>query len=185
MIAFNNNGTLVELAGKTTSLFATCSTGASTTAKTISISDFSQLTSGTTIRVQFTSGNTAVSPTLQVNSLAAKPICSYGSNPVTSIQPGAVLDLCYDGTSWVVMGKDKNMFEGTTSQWNALTDAQKKAYDVVVLIDDYDPIAIGNINDLHTTDKTSLVAAINEIADALNALGITVVNGKINYTYNN
>lgn len=185
MIAFNNNGTLVELAGKTTSLSAVCATAAATAAKTITISDFSQLTTGTTIRVQFTNGNSAASPTLQVNSLAAKPICSYGSNPITAIQAGAALNLYYDGTSWIALGRDKNVFEGTTEQWSQLSTAQKKTYDVVVLTDDYDPAEVGDLTQLHTTDKTSLVAAINEIADRLDALGLSVVNGQINYTYNN
>lgn len=72
-----------------------------------------------------------------------------------------------------------SIFEGTTAEWEALTTEQKKAYDMVVISDDYDPAHIGNISALETETKTSLVAAINEVNFDITSLGLSVVNGKI------
>ena len=58
-------------------------------------------------------------------------------------------------------------FVGTTTQWNNLTTAQKKAYKYRLLTDDYTDASIGNLSALHTTDKSSVVGAVNEVKDGL------------------
>lgn len=86
--------------------YGVCSTGASTTAKTVTIS-FSgtfALYAGATVRVKFSNSNTASAPTLNVNSTGAVAMKSYGSTPLTYWAAGQVLTLTYDGTYWVVSG---------------------------------------------------------------------------------
>lgn len=78
---------------------------------------------------------------------------------------------------------NESMFEGTTQEWNALTTEQKKTYDYVFITDDYDPAAVGNLDALTTTTKTSLVAAVNEVNDKVSSYHFSVVDGKLCVTY--
>lgn len=54
------------------SLYGTCSTGASTQTKEVVLSAFDDFLTGITIYVKFTNANTAASPKLQVGSTTAK-----------------------------------------------------------------------------------------------------------------
>ena len=72
-----------------------------------------------------------------------------------------------------------NVFTGTYSQWDALTTDQKKSYDRALITDDYADTSIGDINNLTTTDKSSVVGAVNEVNDLLTSLGLCVVNGAV------
>lgn len=91
--------------------YGVCSTGASTTAKTVTIgfSGTFALYAGATVRVKFSNSNTASAPTLNVNSTGAVAMKSYGSTPLTYWAAGQVLTLTYDGTYWVVSGAFSNV----------------------------------------------------------------------------
>lgn len=89
----------------------TCSTGAGTASKTVSITGFT-LTTGACVRVLFTNGNSVASPTLNVNSTGAKEIKSYNGKPLEfrygSLSYGSytwdsntLLELYYNGTDWL------------------------------------------------------------------------------------
>lgn len=67
-----------------------------------------------------------------------------------------------------------NVFTGTQAAWAALSTAEKKTYQRADFTDDYDNTAIGDLTALHTSAKSSIVNAINEVAD-----------GKQNSTDNN
>ena len=87
------------------SLYAICTTAASTAAKTITMDDFDTLVTGTTIHVKFTNTNTAADPTLAIGSTSALPIIRYGTTApgtteATSWKANSVLSLTYDGTYW-------------------------------------------------------------------------------------
>lgn len=83
---------------------ATCSTAAATSAKTVSVSDFS-LSAGRTINVMFTRVNTAANPTLNVTSTGAKPIRYCGGAVVpSSLAANQVYTMIYDGAAWQVQG---------------------------------------------------------------------------------
>ena len=58
--------------------------------------------------------------------------------------------------------------------WAALSTAEKKTYQRADFTDDYDNTAVGDLTALHTSAKSSIVNAINEVAD-----------GKQNSTDNN
>ena len=64
-------------------------------------------------------------------------------------------------------GGDLKIFGGTTTEWAALTDEEKKQYDFYVFTDDYISNPVGNLADLDTEAKTSCVAAINELVASM------------------
>ena len=103
-------GTIAKItAGGTTHLVAssaygTCSTGAGTAAKVVTMSNFDTLIAGMTIHVYFTYSNTAASPTLNVNSKGSKPIYKYGTTvpgttAATSWQAGSIVSFTYNTTA--------------------------------------------------------------------------------------
>lgn len=100
--------------------YGSCSTGASTVAKTVNVnSDGFTLASGASIRVKFTNSNTASNPTLNVNGTGAKAIKRYGTTAVstsaaTSWNAGAVVDLSYDGTYWYIDGFNNTSYSSMT-----------------------------------------------------------------------
>lgn len=86
--------------------YAVCSTGASTTAKTVSISRFS-LATGSQVRVKFSNANTASEPTLNVGYTGAKRM-QYKGNLITdanfAFNTNCIYTFTYDGTYWVLEG---------------------------------------------------------------------------------
>ena len=85
----------------------TCSTAAATAAKTAACSGFS-LSTGAIVRVCFTSGNSASSPTLNVNGTGAKGIRVYRgttlTTPFATWNANMTLDLRYNGSYWIICG---------------------------------------------------------------------------------
>ena len=98
------NGTSFE-----TRPYATCSTSASTAAKTVSLTDFEYF-QGASIIVKFTYANTASSPTLNVNSKGAKSI-RYNGSALPNTQywnAGALVEFVYDGSYFNIIGSVKD-----------------------------------------------------------------------------
>lgn len=118
--------------------YGTCSTMASTAAKTVTISGFS-LVSGALVVVKFTRGNTASSPTLSINGTTAKRIYRDGDDSDSlDLASDEVVLLVYDGTYYRVVDipdasttrAGKVLLNNTltsTSTTQALTAAQGKA----------------------------------------------------------
>lgn len=83
----------------------TCSTGANVSAKTVVLAGF-RLVNGVQMIIQFTNGNTAENPTLNVQNTGAYPIY-YGGLPVPVgyITENSAVQLVFDGQNrWVVVG---------------------------------------------------------------------------------
>ena len=90
--------------------YVLCGTAAATVDKTVTLNDF-VLVAGATIKVRFTYTNTAANPTLNVSNTGAKAIKRYGSIAVgsdggASWPAGAIVQLTYDGTNWVMLGSN-------------------------------------------------------------------------------
>lgn len=90
--------------------FGTCSTAASTTAKTVTVTgNLTSLTAGVSVRVLFTYGNTASNPTLNVNNLGAIAIQKVSGTSAGSgaWSAGEVKDFVLNGTGtsrrWVMV----------------------------------------------------------------------------------
>ena len=96
------------ITGATVNRFGTCSTGASTAAKTVSITTGTfTLEAGAKVTVKFASKNTANSPTLNVNSTGAKNIFHNGAQIETNTNKGLLagtVEFVYDGTQWHLIG---------------------------------------------------------------------------------
>ena len=110
------------------SLYGTCTDSAGTVGKTVTCADFDTLITGVTIHVKFTYGNTATSPTLNVNGTGAKPIYSNGTTvpgktKLTSWYDNAIVSFTYDGTAW----RMNDVGAGLTS---AVTDILNLVYPV-------------------------------------------------------
>ena len=112
VMLFNADGTparqckaqeLLQDMAKAGNGYGTCSTAATTTAKTVAISDFILLKGGI-VSVYFTSANDAAGATLNINSTGAKPIRANGA----AVQPGlikaqTVVQFQYDGTAFNIV----------------------------------------------------------------------------------
>ena len=84
--------------------FAVCSTDASDKDKTVECNNFN-LEIGSIIIVKWANGNSADSPTLNVNSTGAKSIVYKGSNITSSqIAANSVYEFVYDGSSYNLIG---------------------------------------------------------------------------------
>lgn len=86
--------------------YAVCTTGASTSIKTVNISNFSLIT-GSQVRVEFDFPNTASAPTLNVGGTGAKRMSYKGSlitNANFSFSTAKIYTFTYDGTYWVLEG---------------------------------------------------------------------------------
>lgn len=119
----DTGGTTHDIAeGVTTRIFrATCSTSSSTTAKVATLDDNTNYTLATGVRVAvtFTNGNSATSPTLNVNSSGAKNIIIPTSATTTTSGhgttyntwgPGETVLFTYNGTSWVSSGSALGLY---------------------------------------------------------------------------
>jgi len=89
--------------------YTTSDTTAAVAAKSAILTNY-VLTVGASVKVKFTYSNTAQDPTLNVQSTGAKPIVQYGGTPVgvtpaTSWTAGEVLELVYDDTNYVIVGR--------------------------------------------------------------------------------
>ena len=118
--ARNINGMSVDGSANRTN-YGTCSTAASTAAKTVACDGFSLIT-GAEITVKFTVSNTADSPTLNVNGTGAKPIFYRGAAITkTYIVANRTYTFRYDGTNWDLVG-DINT-DTKVTQTNTTTSA--------------------------------------------------------------
>ena len=95
-------GSDTHLVGAT--LYGTCSTAANTAAKVVNCPNFDTIVVGVMIAVKFSNGNTATSPTMNVNNTGAKNILIHGITELGdidwSISEGDVSLFVYDGTAW-------------------------------------------------------------------------------------
>ena len=94
--------------GATVNRFGTCSTGASTAAKTVSITTGTfALEAGSMVAVKFSNANTAGTPTLNVGSTGAKNIFVNGAQITTGDNKGLLTGtviFIYDGTQYHIIG---------------------------------------------------------------------------------
>lgn len=83
----------------------TCGTAAATQAKTVTVGSGFTLVADAMLLVRFTYAITCENATLNVNSTGAKPIYNKGAALEADIIPaGALLQLCYNGTQYEIVG---------------------------------------------------------------------------------
>lgn len=103
----------------------TCSTAATTAAKTVAITDFT-LCTGATILVKFSNSNTIDNPTLNVNGTGNKPIIHLGHRFDSSIY----YEFIYNGSNWVQIGDGgiKIGYVQSDQNYPVQLDSNNKAY---------------------------------------------------------
>lgn len=119
-------------------LYGTCATGAGTSSKSVSCSDF-QLVTGASVRVRFNNANTVQGKlTLNVNGTGAKPVYVNGTEVSgTNLllwATNAVIAFTYDGNYWQVVHEPRT-WQGRCSvaaATAAKTDASSRAVGAVV-----------------------------------------------------
>lgn len=99
------DGTYWQIVNDIIPLTGTCTTAATTSAKTVTCPGF-VLYEGATVKVKFNSSCDAVSFTLNVNNTGAKPICWIGrtSNLYDKLMLNHTYEFVYDGTNYNVVG---------------------------------------------------------------------------------
>lgn len=116
------------------SLYGTCNTISSTSEKFVECADFSELDVGITIHVRFKFGNTAQSPTLNINNTGSIPIYRYnstppGDDPNTSWADKSVISFTYDGTAWIMNDCMNTTYTiGVDSQTEQITLVDSNGY---------------------------------------------------------
>lgn len=166
--------------GASINRFGTCSTAAATAAKTVSITTGTfALEAGATIAVKFSNANTAKSPTLAVNSTAAKKIFVNGAQ-ITSDGNKALLKgtviFIYDGTQWNLIG---NYYDTDTQNVTGVKGNSESSYRTGNVNITAANIGLGNVeNKSSATIRGELTSS-----NVTTALGYTPPTTDTNTTY--
>ena len=177
--------------------FGTCSTAASTQVKVVSCPGF-ELKTGSRIAVQFTYGNSASQPKLNVNGTGDKFICSTdGMSVIADIwRDKETVDFVYDGSWWIAIGclyattayygltKLSSSISSSSTTLAANSYAVKRAYDrsswTSISLTNALAIAYGG-----TGAKNAAAARTNLGISATSLYNGTLTCGSITFNYGN
>lgn len=140
--------------------YNTCSTSASTAAKTVSKANF-QLSTGAEITVKFTVTNTASNPTLNVNSTGARSIYYNGTNiQASALAANRVYKFVYDGSYWQLVGT-----LGYTKTSELTNDAGfLTSSDIVNEVNQENkPVTSNAVYEYITEDEKVIASALNDL----------------------
>ena len=177
--------------------FGTCSTAEATQVKVVSCPGF-ELKTGSRIAVQFTYGNSASQPKLNVNGTGDKFICSTdGVSVIADIwRDKETVDFVYDGSWWIAIGclyattayygltKLSSSISSSSTTLAANSYAVKRAYDrsswTSISLTNALAIAYGG-----TGAKTAAAARTNLGISATSLYNGTLTSGSITFNYGN
>ena len=140
----NNDNTNYLIAG--VSNIIVCSTSASTVAKTATAMDGFSLDSNLSFKIIFTNGNTASSPTLNLNGTGAKSLTTTTSD--YTLVKNMLYDCYYNGTSYV-LDNTVTVHTANTSNPHSVTKAQ---------------VGLGNCD--NTADSNKAVSSASKLTTA-------------------
>ena len=177
--------------------FGTCSTAEATQVKVVSCPGF-ELKTGSRIAVQFTYGNSASQPKLNVNGTGDKFICSTdGMSAIADIwRDKETVDFVYDGSWWIAIGclyattayygltKLSSSISSSSTTLAANSYAVKRAYDrsswTSISLTNALAIAYGG-----TGAKNAAAARTNLGIAATSLYNGTLTSGSITFNYGN
>lgn len=177
--------------------FGTCSTAEATQVKVVSCPDF-ELKTGSRIAVQFTYGNSASQPKLNVNGTGDKFICNTdGMSVIADIwRDKETVDFVYDGSWWIAIGclyattayygltKLSSSISSSSTTLAANSYAVKRAYDrsswTSISLTNALAIAYGG-----TGAKNAAAARTNLGISATSLYNGTLTSGSITFNYGN
>lgn len=117
--------------------------------------------------VKFTSKNTAVTPTLNVNNTGAKTIRDYNGNELTKAArewlDGAAIALTYDGTYWRI--QDSDLMERV---YSAKTAIEQNATNIALKANSSDVYNKASVDGFISKEVTDRNAAIKTASDNIN-----------------
>ena len=140
----NNDNTNYLIAG--VSSIIVCSTSASTVAKTATAMDGFSLDSNLSFKIIFTNGNTASSPTLNLNGTGAKSLTTITSD--YTLVKNMLYDCYYNGTSYV-LDNTVTVHTANTSNPHKVTKSQ---------------VGLGNCD--NTADSNKAVSSASKLTTA-------------------
>lgn len=167
-VSFNGESNIIH--------YGTCSTNASTTAKTVSLTGFN-LTTGAQIIVKFTYTNTASSPTLNINSTGARSIYYNGTNiPASALAANRVYKFVYDGSYWQLVGTlGYTKTSELTNDAGFLTSA-----DVVDEVNQENkPVTSNAVYEYITEDEKVIASALNDLNGRVSGVETNVSENEI------
>lgn len=177
--------------------FGTCSTAEATQVKVVNCPGF-ELKTGSRIAVQFTYGNSASQPKLNVNGTGDKFICSTdGMSVIADIwRDKETVDFVYDGSWWIAIGclyattayygltKLSSSISSSSTTLAANSYAVKRAYDrsswTSISLTNALAIAYGG-----TGAKNAAAARTNLGISATSLYNGTLTSGSITFNYGN
>ena len=107
-VSFNGTADIIH--------YDTCSTAATTAAKTVNVTGFA-LKTGASVKVKFTTTNTAANPTLNVNNTGAKPIYYRGTAISTGyLAANRTYEFVYNGNQFELVGDLNTDTNNATAQ---------------------------------------------------------------------
>ena len=177
--------------------FGTCSTAEATQVKVVNCPGF-ELKTGSRIAVQFTYGNSASQPKLNVNGTGDKFICSTdGMSVIADIwRDKETVDFVYDGSWWIAIGclyattayygltKLSSSISSSSTTLAANSYAVKRAYDrsswTSISLTNALAIAYGG-----TGAKNAATARTNLGISATSLYNGTLTSGSITFNYGN
>lgn len=107
------------------SLYGICKTDSGIAAKTVVLPEFSTLMLGVTAHIKFEKGNSASSPTLNINSSGELPLLARDGTYISHLESGIVLSLTYDGSSWIANGVSSGDQNRKSTRKNWITAAHR------------------------------------------------------------
>lgn len=156
-------GKVKDTAGNThlvgSTLYGTCSTAASTKAKVVTCANFTELVTGVTIHVKFSTNNTASGPTLNVNGTGAKTIGITDGDPAEKWDAGSIVSFTYDGEYWLM--NDVNTGEDTKNTAGS-TNSTSKLYLVGATSQAASPVTYSN-SKVYATDGALVATSFNGV----------------------
>lgn len=151
--------------------FGTCATSAAVAAKVVTLSNF-ELYTGAIIAVRFQYGNTASSPTLNVNGTGAKSVVvngtQYPAAKYVTWNDYANCTFVYDGTYWRFTGSDQEMIKTVDVESRvstAETSITQNQTDIALKANASDVYTKTQTDGLISTEVTNRNAAIALSAD--------------------
>lgn len=130
------NGIYGDLNGNVLN-YGECATAEATNAKTVTTNGTFELKTGSEVAIRFINGNSASSPTLNVNGLGAKNIyIGAAAAPAAAIQKGTYL-FRYDGTNWQLIGSSIATRIGTAEIGSTDTPVYIKSGGIPTVISHY------------------------------------------------
>lgn len=188
-ITDTNNTTHDISEGDSTRIFrATCNTGAGTTAKVATLQTSSRnfsLATGVRVAVTFQYGNSATSPTLNVNNSGAKTIAVATSATTKATGNGTTYNtwgpyetviFTYDGTYWVNGGSSRSIYNAYQNSGSEIPDNTGSSVTGITISAHSTGTIRGVKTGTNSTTTASKASGGNGTAPSLTVTSTTVAN---------